>query len=311
MFGGRNKRGPWSQAEDGCLLQLINQTGQLNWVQISKAMGSRTAKQCRERFHQNLKPSLNQAPIGQQEGHQIESLVAQVGPKWAEIARQLGTNRCDNAIKNWWNGVKNRRTRTERREARLQHMRQMQHPHYQQHQQHHEMATADTSSFRTLPPPRRTSIPLPSPFASAPSNGYGMETPLPSPSATSQMSERELPVTPREWDREAAPPRHGLLPLMITGGTTAVLSWAAEISPRSERLPSLGSVVTLASSPLPSPPAPRPLPTTFYGSKMLPQQPWILTAPNSPTGPPDASPASGVEPRKDGYHKVPLSFLLC
>jgi hypothetical protein len=199
----------------------------------------------------------------------------------------------------------------------LQHMRQMQHPQHPQHQQHQQQhqETSETPSFRTLPPPRRTSMPLPSQFASVPINTYGMETPLPSPSATSQISERD-------WDREARQPRQGLLPLMIPGEAAAVLPWA-EISPRSERLPSLGSVVTLASSPLPSPPAPvspalpksshgqHPLPTAFYGSKMLPQQPWILTAPNSPVGPTDAPPSSEAGPRKDGYHKVPLSFLLC
>ncbi|KAH3663934.1 hypothetical protein WICMUC_005873 [Wickerhamomyces mucosus] len=104
------RRGPWSSEEDRKLLDSINQFGPSNWVRISQSLGTRTPKQCRERYHQNLKPSLNRNPISPEEGLLIEELVQRYGKRWAEIARHLN-GRSDNAIKNWWNGGANRRRR--------------------------------------------------------------------------------------------------------------------------------------------------------------------------------------------------------
>lgn len=105
-----NRRGPWIPEEDARLLQLVRSQGPNNWVRISQLMHFRSPKQCRERFHQNLKPSLNHEPISPEEGLMIERMVHEMGKRWAEIARRLG-NRSDNAVKNWWNGSMNRRRR--------------------------------------------------------------------------------------------------------------------------------------------------------------------------------------------------------
>jgi Myb-like DNA-binding protein FlbD len=103
-------RGPWHADEDQLLLDLVQKKGPNNWVRISQHMQHRTPKQCRERYHQNLKQSLNHDPITHQEGEMIERMVSDMGRRWAEIARRLG-NRSDNAVKNWWNGSMNRRKR--------------------------------------------------------------------------------------------------------------------------------------------------------------------------------------------------------
>ncbi|KAI2643254.1 Homeodomain-like protein [Xylaria nigripes] len=138
------RRGPWSQREDATLIRLVQQQGPLNWVKISDILVSRSPKQCRERYHQNLKPSLNHEPISAEEGQLIEKLVGELGKRWAEIARRLN-NRSDNAVKNWWNGSQNRRKRLlQRRRVSVgyesnNHLHHHQHHHQQQQQQqqHH------------------------------------------------------------------------------------------------------------------------------------------------------------------------------
>ncbi|MCJ1249086.1 hypothetical protein MMC30_006308 [Trapelia coarctata] len=104
------KRGPWNRDEDRWLNLLVRENGPQSWVKISEIIGQRTAKQCRERWHQNLKPSLNHLPISDDEGLFIERCVVEMGQQWANIARKM-PGRSDNSIKNWWNGGMNRRKR--------------------------------------------------------------------------------------------------------------------------------------------------------------------------------------------------------
>ncbi|KAI0491267.1 Homeodomain-like protein [Xylaria cf. heliscus] len=129
------RRGPWSQREDALLISLVQQQGPLNWVKISDTLLSRSPKQCRERYHQNLKPSLNHEPISAEEGQLIEKLVGELGKRWAEIARRLN-NRSDNAVKNWWNGSQNRR-------KRLLQRRRASHGYDGHHTRHHSAVPID------------------------------------------------------------------------------------------------------------------------------------------------------------------------
>ncbi|KAG6047679.1 hypothetical protein E4U17_007418 [Claviceps sp. LM77 group G4] len=107
------RRGSWSPQEDDVLKRMVQKQGAKGWDEISKNIGSRSAKQCRERWHQSLDPRLRHGPITKEEGDVILDWVARKGPQWAEIGRHL-KYRSDNAVKNWWNGVQNQSKRKEK-----------------------------------------------------------------------------------------------------------------------------------------------------------------------------------------------------
>ena len=172
-----HKRGPWSPGEDSYLLQLVHTQGAHNWVRISHLIRTRSPKQCRERFHQNLKPTLNHEPITPEEGILIERLVTEMGKRWAEIARRLD-GRSDNAVKNWWNGGMNRRRRLVHRRG----------DHARSERQFDERSEA--RSFARPAPSYEHSIHATSSMRTtlvAP-RPIHFDTPLPSPSAMSDVS---------------------------------------------------------------------------------------------------------------------------
>ena len=90
-------KGHWSQEEDDKLVELIAENLS-NWGEISKRMGTRTSKQCRERWINYLDPSLNQQPWSKEEDAQLLQLQLQMGSKWAAIAKEM-KGRSENALR--------------------------------------------------------------------------------------------------------------------------------------------------------------------------------------------------------------------
>lgn len=50
--------GPWCPNEDAQLVELVKQYGGKHWARIASMLPGRTGKQCRERWCNNLDPSL-------------------------------------------------------------------------------------------------------------------------------------------------------------------------------------------------------------------------------------------------------------
>ncbi|GAA5885688.1 hypothetical protein JCM16303_003115 [Sporobolomyces ruberrimus] len=106
----QSQKGPWTAGEDNVLRSLVHKYGCEKWVLIANDLGTRSGKQCRERWHNHLNPSINKSEWTAEEDALIKELYSKIGSRWAEMAKYL-PGRPDNAIKNHWNASQVREKR--------------------------------------------------------------------------------------------------------------------------------------------------------------------------------------------------------
>lgn len=95
----RKPKSAFTEKEDQTLLSLVQQYGNKDWSAISKYMGTRSPRQCRERYNLYLRPDVQNTPWTDEEDELLIRMFAQYGSKWSVIAQSFH-NRTANNIKN-------------------------------------------------------------------------------------------------------------------------------------------------------------------------------------------------------------------
>lgn len=99
------KRAHFTAEEDERLKMLVAKYGEDKWSQISKEMNGRSTRQCRERWNNNLSPSIIKAKWTKEDDALLFKVISEIGLKW-KVIEKFFPGRTSTNIKNRYNCLK-------------------------------------------------------------------------------------------------------------------------------------------------------------------------------------------------------------
>mmetsp|Transcript_38293 Transcript_38293/g.97904 ORF Transcript_38293/g.97904 Transcript_38293/m.97904 type:complete len:580 (-) Transcript_38293:422-2161(-) len=81
------KTGAWTEDEDALLAEMQAKVGN-RWSTVALHIPGRTGQQCAQRWRHKVNPNIRKEKWSEEEDRVLEALVAEIGPRWADIARR-------------------------------------------------------------------------------------------------------------------------------------------------------------------------------------------------------------------------------
>jgi hypothetical protein len=104
----------FTDAEDRAIIEMFEAMGIREWAVISRRLGTRTPRQCRERWRHYLRPVIAAAPWTPEEDELLRHEFMRCGPRWAQISA-LFSVRTEVNLKNRWTTLTREQTRPSRK----------------------------------------------------------------------------------------------------------------------------------------------------------------------------------------------------
>lgn len=100
----RASMGKWTEKEDNCLRDAVEELDGKNWKRIAEKLPGRTDVQCLHRWQKVLKPGLIKGPWTKEEDQAVFDLVQKYGEKrWSFIAKHLNGRLGKQCRERWYN----------------------------------------------------------------------------------------------------------------------------------------------------------------------------------------------------------------
>lgn len=99
--GKPHPKAKFTPAEDVKLRALVQFLGTSSWNKVAEFMGTRNARQCRDRYKNYLAPNLCTKPWTLEDDEKLNNLINTMGKKWSQIAKEF-PGRTDINIKSRW-----------------------------------------------------------------------------------------------------------------------------------------------------------------------------------------------------------------